>query len=199
MATSNSSGDHLSGGPAVESRAAPGTVDHGDSVSAAAQGAAGGLGHAAEVAPASVPWLERVGTFRPLFEAFIAAETEWAAACPFVLALLGDPVVNLFAGQPRDFARALAEALAKEHSGLWRMHSTASNAVGFAANFFARVWPLLNKEPSFRTAVGALLVFAVDIDEVVDRDFQLAAQKASDAGQTETLDFFTRWLGVMIP
>ncbi|KAK1866953.1 hypothetical protein I4F81_009465 [Pyropia yezoensis] len=79
------------------------------------------------------------------------------------------------------------------------MHSTASNAVGFAANFFARVWPLLNKEPSFRTAVGALLVFAVDIDDVVDRDFQLAAQKASDAGQTETLDFFTRWLGVMIP
>lgn len=55
------------------------------------------------------------------------------------------------------------------------------------------------KEPALRKAAWALLLFAVDVDEMVDRDFQLAAQKASDAGQTETLDFFTRWLGVMIP
>ncbi|KAK1859244.1 hypothetical protein I4F81_001841 [Pyropia yezoensis] len=34
---------------------------------------------------------------------------------------------------------------------------------------------------------------------MVDRDFQLAAQKASDAGQTETLQFCKRWLGVTTP
>lgn len=50
-----------------------------------------------------------------------------------------------------------------------------------------------------RKAAWALLLFAVDVDEMVDRDFQLAAQKASDAGQTETLQFCKRWLGVTTP
>lgn len=159
----------------------------------------GQLGHAPAVAPSSVPWKERVGTCHPRFDAFAAAGTEWAAIRPFILALLGDPVVNLFAGQPRGPPRELAQELQKEDGGRWRQLSTASNAVGFVANFFARVGPLMGKEPALRKSVGALLLFAVDVDAAVDRDFQLAVKKASDAGQTETLEFCKRWLGVTTP
>lgn len=105
----------------------------------------------------------------------------------------------MFAGQPRGPPRVLAEELAKDEGGLWRKKSTASNAVGFIASVFARVGPLLVKEHALRKAAGALLLFSVDVDEVVDRDFELAAQKASEAGQTETLDFCKRWLGVTTP
>lgn len=104
------------------------------------------LGEAPTVATASVPWFERAGTCQPRFDAFDAAGTEWATVRPFVLALLGDPVVNLFAGQLRAPPRALAQELQKEDGGRWRQLSTASNAVGFVANVFARVGPLLDKD-----------------------------------------------------
>lgn len=156
----------------------------------------GELGDAPPVASASVPWHKRAGTCHPRFETFSAAGTEWATIRPFILALLGDPVVNLFAGQPRAAPRAMAKELAKDDGGRWRDLATAANAVGFVANFFARAGPLLIKEPALRKAVGAILLFAVDVDEVVDRDFHAAAQKAHAGGQTETLNFCTRWMGV---
>lgn len=163
---------------------------------AAAGATVGGLGNAPAAAPSSVPWSERVGTCHPRFDTYAAAGTEWATIRPFVLAVLGDPVVNMFAGQPREAPRAFAKELEKEDGGRWRTLSTASNAVGFVANFFARVGPLLEKETALRKAVGALLLFVVDVDRVVDDDFQRAARAASEAGQTETLEFCTRWLGV---
>lgn len=184
---------------AVAGRAAASPVETGGSVPGVADPPVGQLGHAPAVAPSSVPWKERVGTCHPRFDAFAAAGTEWAAIRPFILALLGDPVVNLFAGQPRGPPRELAQELQKEDGGRWRQLSTASNAVGFVANFFARVGPLMGKEPALRKSVGALLLFAVDVDAAVDRDFQLAVKKASDAGQTETLEFCKRWLGVTTP
>lgn len=148
---------------------------------------------------AAVPWHARAGTCHPRFDAYVVAGTEWATIRPFILAFLGDPVVNLFAGQARGPLRALEAELQKEDGGRWRQLSTAPNAVGFVAIFFARVGPLLDKEPALRKAVGAVLLLAVEVDELVDRDFQAAARKASDAGQTETLEFCKRWLGVTTP
>lgn len=158
-----------------------------------------GLGEAPSVPAAAVPWNARAGTCHPRLDAYVAAGTEWATIRPFILAFLGDPVVNLFAGQARGPLRALAAELQKEDGGWWRQLSTASNAVGFVAIFFARVGPLLDKEPALRKAVGAVLLSSVEVDELVDRDFQAAAKKASDAGQTETLEFCKRWLGVTTP
>eukprot|EP00170_Pyropia_yezoensis_P001245 contig_5505_g1249 len=188
----NGGGIDRSGNPAGQGPPAAASGDDGGSARAAQDGTAGGLGDAPAVAPTSAPWYERVGTCHPLLDEFTAAGTEWVTVRPFILGLLGDPVVNMFAGQPQGPPRALAEELVKEDGGLWRKKATASNAVGFVANFFARIGPLLAKEPAVRMAVGGLLLFAVDVDEVVDRDFQLAAQKALDAGQTETLDFCKR-------
>lgn len=179
--------------------AAAASVDGSGSSPTPADETVGVLGDGPSVTPASVPWYERLGTCRPRFDTFVAAGTEWATIRPFILALLGDPVVNMFAGQLRAPPRALAKELQKDDGGSWRELSTASNAVGFVANFFARVGPLLNEDPTLRKAVGALLLFAVDVDEAVDRDFQLAAQKAHAAGQEETLEFCKRWLGVTTP
>lgn len=188
-----------SNGPAAARRAAAAPVERNGSAPRAEGVPVGQLGDAPAVAPVSVPWSARVGTCHPRFDSFVASGTEWATIRPFVLALLGDPVVNLFAGQPRGPPRELAHELKKEDGGRWRELLTTSNAVGFVANFFARIGPLLGKEPALRKSVGALLLFAVDVDAAVDRDFQIAAQKASDAGQTETLDFCKRWLGVTTP
>lgn len=171
-------------------------ADGSASAPAAGDMTVGGLGGAPAMAPTLVPWHKRMGTCDPRFDPFFAAGTEWASIRPFILALLGDPVVNLFAGQPRAPPRALAKDLEKEDGGQWRQLSTASNAVGFMANVFARVGPLLNKERAPRKAFGALLLFVVDVDAAVDRDFESAAEKASSAGQTETLEFCRRWLGV---
>lgn len=45
-----------------------------------------------------------------------------------------------------------------------------------------------------RVAQGCrLLLFVVDVDEVADEDFLKAAKAASDAGQTEALEFCTMW------
>ena len=175
---------------------ASGLADANSAAPAAGEAALGGLGDAPAATNPTVPWHERSGTCHARFDTFSAEGTEWATVRPFVLALLGDPVVNLFAGQPRGPLRALAKDLMEANGREWRKRSTAANAVGFVANFFARVGSLLCKEPVLSKAVGALLLFAVDVDASVDKDFQMAAQRASDAGQAETLNFCKTWLGV---
>jgi len=157
------------------------------------------LGAAAPSTIASLPWYERAGTCRPRFDTYKVAGTQWAAVRPFILALLGDPVVNLFVGHPRAPLEELVDELNKPDSGAWHKKAKAANAVGFIANFLARVGPLLDKEKSLRQAVGALLKFAVEVDHRVDMDFQAAAKKASDGGQGETAEFCRRWLKVSSP
>ena len=159
----------------------------------------GGLGSAPDATPVSLPWYERRGTCRPRFDTFKAEGTEWATVRPFLLALLGDPVVNLFAGHPREPLMQLVEGLKKADDGEWLKHAAAANAVGFVANFFARVGPLLKKERPLRFAVGSLLQFAVEVDHMVDRDFAAAAKNAADGGQVETAAFCKRWLNVSSP
>lgn len=159
----------------------------------------GGLGEGPAPATVSVPWDERDSTCHPRFDTFKAEGTAWATLRPFILALLGDPVVNLFVGHPRPPLRELTVELETEGGGEWRKRANAANAVGFVANFFARVGSLLDKEKPLRLAVGALLRFAVEVDGIVDRDFQAAAKVAADGGQTETADFCRRWLGVTTP
>ena len=159
----------------------------------------GGLGNGPAPASTSLAWDEREGTCHPVFETFQAGGTEWATVRPFLLALLGDPVVNLFVGHPRAPLLDLCMHLMKADGTGWRKKAKAANAVGFVANFFARVGPLLDKEPPLRQAVGALLRYAVDVDQAVDDDFQVAANKAADGGQTETAEFCKRWLNVSSP
>ena len=159
----------------------------------------GSLGNSPDVAPASLPWDQRDGTCRPRFDTFKAEGTEWATVRPFILALLGDPVVNLFVGHPREPLMELVDELKKADGGEWQKKATAANAVGFVANFFARVGSLLKKEPPLRLAVGSLLQFAVEVDHVVDKDFAAAAQKAAEGGQVETAAFCKRWLNVSSP
>jgi len=161
--------------------------------------AVGGLGDGPVVQPSTVTWDRRVGTCSPRFDTFEEKSTEWATVRPFVLALLGDPVVNLFVGHPRPPLRKLSDELDKPGGGTWRKMVKAANAVGFVANFFARVGSLLDKEPCLRKAVSALMRFAIDVDEIVDKDFKAAAHKAAEAGQTETRDFCDKWLGGTTP
>lgn len=168
-------------------------------IPAAGDSSVGRLGEAPPVKAAAVPWLARAGTCHSRFDAYVAAGTEWATIRPFILAFLVDPVANLFAGQAHGPLRALAAELQKEDGGRWRQLSTASNAVGFVANFSARVGPLLDKKPALRKAVGAVLLFAVEVGELVDREFQAAAKKGLDDGQTKTQENCKRWLGVTTP
>jgi len=181
------------------SSGAAAAVHGSDTATAADDATVGVLGDAPAATTVAVPWYERAGTCHPRFDTFQAEGTEWATLRPFILAMLGDPVVNLFAGQPREPLRDLAQELCKQNGGDWRMKSTAANAVGIVANFFARIGPLLCNEPALCNTIGALLLFAVEVDKSVDDDFQTAAKKASDAGQSETLDFCKRWLGVTTP
>jgi len=173
---------------------------HGSDTGTAADDAAFGvLGEAPAATTVAVPWYEHAGTSPPRFDTFKAESTEWTTLCSFILAMIGDPVVNLFAGRPREPLRDIAQELLKLNGGDWRMKSTAANAVGFVANFFARIGPLLCNEPDMCNTIGALLPFAIKVDKSVDDDFQTAAKKASDAGQSETLDVCKRWLGVTPP
>jgi len=159
----------------------------------------GSLGDGPAPASASVPWDERVGTCRPRFDTFAAESTEWAALRPFILAMLGDPVVNLFVGHPPGPLAELAEELQKADGGVWRQKAAAADAVGFVANLFARIGRLLDKDVPLRLAAGALLSFAVDVDKAADRDFSAAAKKAAEGGPIETAEFYRRWLGVTTP
>jgi len=158
-----------------------------------------GLGNSPDAASPSLPSDEREGTCRPRFDTFKAGGTEWATVRPFILALLGDPVVNLFVGHAREPLMELVDELKKPDGSEWQKKATAANAVGFVANFFARVGTLLKKEPPLRLAVGSLLQFAVEVDHVVDKDFAVAAQKAAAGGQVETAAFCKRWLNVSSP
>ena len=184
---------------AVPASAAPAATGRARGAAGHQDDAVGRLGDAPVAATPSVPWADRSGTCHPRFDVFDAAGTEWAAVRPFVLALLGDPVVNIFVGHPRAPLRELADQLEIPGGGTWRKVAKAASVVGFVANFFARLGPALDKDPPLREAVGALLRFAVDVDAIVDKDFQKAARKAFEAGQTETLNFCTKWLGVTTP
>ena len=198
--------DDLGGGrPARAGAAGGGGVQGGPAGAADAVAAngeeppVGSLGDGPAPVSASLAWDERVGTCRPRFETFKAGGTEWATVRPFLLAVLGDPVVNLFVGHPRAPLLALSKHLTQVDGSGWRKKVHAANAVGFVANFFARVGPLLDKEPPLRRAVGALLLFAVEVDQAVDDDFAFAAKKAADGGQVETAAFCKRWLNVSSP
>jgi len=198
--------DDLGGGrPAPVGATGGGGVQGGPGAAADAVGPngeelpVGSLGIGPAPTSTSLAWDEREGTCRPRFETFRAGGTEWATVRPFLLAVLGDPVVNLFVGHPRAPLLALSKHLTQVDGSGWRKKVNAANAVGFVANFFARVGPLLDKEPPLRQAVGALLRFAVEVDQAVDDDFSVAAKKASDGGQVETAAFCKRWLNVSSP
>ena len=151
-------------------------------------------------APApDVPWHKRAGPARPRPDLFGATSTEWAAVRPFLLAMLGDPVVNLFQGHRTAPVVELAREMQKEDGGKWVKCAKAANAAGFVANFFARLMPLLKEHPLLRVCIGNLLLFAAEVDAVVDADFQAAARKAALAGQTETEEFCRRWCCVSGP
>lgn len=108
------------GDSAVEDRGATSPGERWGWAAAVADRTVGGLGDVPAVSLTSVPWYARAGTCSPRFESFIAASTEWEADRPFLLGLLGDPVVNMFAGEPRGAPRTLAKELAKDDGGLWR-------------------------------------------------------------------------------
>jgi len=158
-----------------------------------------GQGGIKAVPAAAVPWYERTGPARPRLDLFGAASTEWAAVRPFLLAMLGDPVVNLFQGHGTASVVKLALEMQKEDGGKWVKGAKAANAAGFVANFFARLMPLLKKHPLLRVCVGKLLLFAAEVDALVDADFQAAARKAALAGQAETEEFCRRWCFVSGP
>ena len=160
-----------------------------------------GQGGIKAVAAPAVPWHERTGPARPRLNLFGAgaARTEWAAVRPFLLAMLGDPVVNLFQGHRTAPVVELAREMQKEDGGKWVKCAKAANAAGFVANFFARLMPLLKEHPLLRVCIGYLLLFAAEVDAVVDADFQAAARKAALAGQTETEEFCRRWCCVSGP
>jgi len=110
-----------------------------------------------------------------------------------VLALLGDPVVNLFQGHPLAPIRALALELQTDCDASWIQHAEAANAVGFVANFFGRVGGMLKTNSSMRKAVGVLLQFTVEVDAVADAAFVAAADRAADNGQSRTRDYCKLW------
>jgi len=160
---------------------------------------ADGQGGVNAVAAPAVPWHERTGPARPRLDLFGATSTEWAAVRPFLLAMLGDPVVNLFQGHRTAPVVKLAQEMQNEDGGKWVKGAKAANAAGFVANFFARLMPLLKKHPLLRVGIGKLLLFAAEVDALVDADFKAAARKAALAGQAETEEFCRRWCFVLGP
>ena len=143
--------------------------------------------------PPVVPWHTRTGTCSPDLAVYDASSTHWAAVRPFVLALLGDPVVNLFQGHFLAPIRALALELQTDGDASWIQHAEAANAVGFVANFFGRVGGMLKTNSAMRKAVGVLLQFTVEVDAVADAAFAAAADRAADNGQSRTRDYCKLW------
>jgi len=155
-----------------------------------------GQGGIVAAASSTLPWHARKGNFRPKLDKFDASSTQWAVVRPFLLAVLGDPVVNLFQGHSTGSVVQLAKEMQKDGGGEWVKQSMAANAAGFVANFFARLRRVMESEHVLRQSVGALLKFAAEVDAVVDRDFKAAARRAAEGGQCETEEFCRRWLGV---
>jgi len=118
---------------------------------------------------------------------------------PFLLSWIGDLVVNLCAGHPREPLMLLVEMLKKADDGEWLKHAAVENAVGFVSNVFARVSPLVKKERPLLFAVGSLLQFSVEVDHMVDSDFAAAVKNEENGGQVETAAFCEWWLKVPSP
>jgi len=153
-----------------------------------------------KTAPApAVSWHKRTGTARPRLDLFGATSTEWAAVRPFLLAMLGDPFVDLFQGHRTASIDKLALEMEKVDGGKWVKRSKAANAAGIVENVFARLMPLLKKHPLLRVCIGKLLLFAAEVDAIVDADLRAAARKAALAGQAETEEFCRRWCIVSGP
>jgi len=155
-----------------------------------------GQGGIVAAAPSTLPWHSRKGNFRPNLYKSDASSTQWAVVRPFLLAMLGDPVVNLFQGHSTGSVVKLAKEMQKDSGGEWVKLSMAANAAGFVANFFARLRRVMESVHVLRQSVGALLKFSAEVDAVVDRDFKAAARRAAEGGQHETEEFCRRWLGV---
>jgi len=141
------------------------------------------------------PWHSRTGVCSPDFTKFGPTSTQWAAIRPFVLGMLGDPVVGLFQGHKLEPIKDFAAKLQSDEPDLWVAASSESNTVGFIANFFARVGRLLKTDSRLRKAVGVVLQFAVQVEGLADTAFTVAARKAAQEGQTATQDYCKKWGG----
>ena len=78
---------------------------------------------------------------------------------PFILAVLGDPVVNRFQWYRTSPVKQLATELHRVERTQWVKMCSATSSAGFVANVSARGMSLLKREPALREAVGALLLF----------------------------------------
>jgi len=148
---------------------------------------------------AASPWYSRKGLFRPSFARAGPTSTEWATARPFILAFLGDPVVNLFQWQNRAELMRLSNALIHDDGRRWHDFAAAANAVGFVANVLARHGAEVAANQALRKAVGILLEFGVNVDAKADDHFQAAVDAAAAAGQPLNKEYFEKWKGRPTP
>jgi len=148
---------------------------------------------------AASPWYSRKGLFRPSLARAGPTSTEWATAQPFILAFLGDPVVNLFQGQNRLELMRLSNALMHDDGRRWHDFAAAANAVGFVANFLARHGAEVAAYQALRKAVGILLEFGVNVDAKADDHFQAGVNAAAAAGQPLNKEYCEKWKGRPTP
>lgn len=155
-----------------------------------------GQGGIAAATSSTLPWHSRKGKFQPSLDTFDESCTQWAVVRPFQLAMLGDPVVNIFQGNSTGSVVTLADEMQKDSGGELVKQSMAANAVGFVANLFASLHRVMDLAHVLRQVVGTLLKFSAKVDAIVDRDSKAAAGRAAERGQHKTEEVFRRWLGV---
>jgi len=197
-----SRGDYAEGPPPPD---APSTVARGPAPDSRARGRG-----AAEVAPddpdddaeppATTQWASRSGPCSPAFDVVPADDTKtWSAVRMFFLAMSGDPVVTIFHGHDVNAISEMATKLQSDDARDWFGSSDAADRVAFVSNFLGRLGELLSVNSVLRVAVGRLLKFAVDIEEIVDKRFEQAAATAAASGSGVNKEYCRKWKGKPTP
>lgn len=147
-------------------------------------------------ASSSSQWHTRSGPCSPRFQTLPKDDIMgWAAVRTFLLAMLGDPVVSLFAGLDQEPVLKLATALQSDSSTEWHSVCEPANDVVFVSNFLGRLGTHIGENRVLRAAVGRLVEFVVKLEDILDDKFKTAAKQAADNDVGLNLDYCDRWMG----
>jgi len=155
-------------------------------------------------APAKLPsdsWRDRVGHCAPNFETYPKVDDgAWLHVRPFLQALMGETVCGMFQCHDERASRLLANCLRLQDAGKWRDVTAAVDGIGFLTNFVGWFADEIDRDISFRVALGTVLLRAIDMETDVDKLFSATASRKETVNRGwVNAEYCRKWGGTPTP
>jgi len=122
--------------------------------------------------PAVETWRDRVGVCAPNFSSYSRDDDgAWLCILPFLKAMLAETATSMFQSHDEAAVGLLADSLMFQGRGRWRDVTKAADGVGFVGSFLGLFDEVLDSTALFRVSVGVLLRQALDVETIVDEEF----------------------------